>query len=178
LDSKGKQMGEAGNVLLSGTGFVLLALGLAGAVIPVLPGPLLIWLGAFLWAWGDGFARVGWGTLIVLAVLALAAWASDLFLTMVVSRRAGASWKAILGAIVGGILGGILLSEVLLLGTIVGAMLGAVLGMYAVEYLNTRNADTAIKAVRAYLFSMVLAAVVELSIALAMVGIFAWQAFG
>lgn len=171
-------MDDAGNLLLSGAGYVLLALGLAGAVIPVLPGPFLIWLGALLWAWGDDFARVGWPTLIVLGLLALVAWGSDLFLTTVVSRRAGASWKAILGAMVGGIVGGILLSGVIVLGTILGAMLGAVAGMYAVEYLNTRNAEAALRAVRAYLFSMALAAVLELSIALAMVGIFVWQAFG
>src|SRR5687768_11672586 len=90
--------------------FVLMAIGLAGSVIPVLPGPMLIWLGALVWAWADGFTRVGWGTLTLLAVLALAAWGSDLFLTTVMSRRAGASWKAILGAIVGGLVGAGLLS--------------------------------------------------------------------
>ena len=59
--------------------------------IPVLPGPVLIWLGAFVWAWADNFTRIGWGTLIVLGVLALIAWGSDLFLTTVMSRRAASS---------------------------------------------------------------------------------------
>ena len=50
---------------------VLVFVGLAGSVIPVLPGPFLIWLGAFIWAWADGFLRLGWGTLTVLGVLAV-----------------------------------------------------------------------------------------------------------
>ena len=36
----------------------LIVFGLVGAVVPVLPGPMLIWLGAFIFAWADGFARL------------------------------------------------------------------------------------------------------------------------
>ena len=131
---------NASSLLLSGFGFVLLFLGLAGSILPVLPGPFLIWLGALLWAWGNGFERVGWPTLLVLGVLALVAWVSDLFLNTVVSRRAGASWKSIGGAIVGGIIGSILLSGwAPVLGTLVGAAAGAVVGMWTIEYLDKRE---------------------------------------
>ena len=51
-------MADAYGLLLSGFGVVLLFLGLAGSILPVLPGPFLIWLGAFLWAWGNDFERV------------------------------------------------------------------------------------------------------------------------
>lgn len=171
-------MEEAASTLLGGAGLVLLAVGLGGAVIPVLPGPFLIWLGALLWAWADGFERVGWPTLIVLAVLAAVAWGSDLFLNLVIGRKAGASWKAILGAIVGGILGGLLLSGLFpFLGTILGALVGAVAGAYVVELREKRDAAAARAAVRAYLASMAVSAVVEMGIAVGMVGLFVWQAF-
>ncbi len=111
---------------VSVAGYVLIVLGLIGAVVPLLPGPLLIWIGAFVWAWGDGFVHVGWPTLIALLLLALFAWASDFLLTMLVGRKAGASWRAIFGAIVGGIVGGILLSGfVPIIGSLVGAILGS-----------------------------------------------------
>jgi uncharacterized protein YqgC (DUF456 family) len=165
------------DTLLTGAGYILIAIGLAGAVIPVLPGPLIIWLGALVWAWGDGFQRIGWPTLIVLGVIALLAWAADLFLSTVISRRAGASWKSILGAIAGGIAGSLLLSGVPFVGTVLGAICGAVIGMWLVEYFDKRNQRAATVAVRAYIFSMVLAAIVELGLALTMVAIFAWQAF-
>lgn len=161
----------------SALAYILIAIGVAGSVIPVLPGPVLIWLGAFVWAWADNFTRIGWGTLIVLGVLALIAWGSDLFLTTVMSRRAGASWKAILGAIVGGLVGASLLSALPLLGTILGAILGAVVGMWLVEYWDKGNRRAATAAVQAYIASMIFAAVLEMVIALVMVGIFAMQAF-
>jgi uncharacterized protein YqgC (DUF456 family) len=161
----------------SALAYILIAIGVAGSVIPVLPGPMLIWLGAFVWAWADNFTRIGWGTLIVLGVLALIAWGSDLFLTTVMSRRAGASWKAILGAIVGGLVGASLLSALPLLGTILGAILGAVAGMWLVEYWDKGNSRAATTAVQAYIASMIFAAVLEMVIALVMVGIFAMQAF-
>jgi uncharacterized protein YqgC (DUF456 family) len=161
----------------SALAYILIAIGLAGAVIPVLPGPMLIWLGAFVWAWADGFTHIGWGTLIVLGILALAAWGSDIFLSTVMSRRAGASWKAIIGAIVGGLAGAALLSALPLLGTVLGAILGAMAGMWLVEYWDKGNTQAATNAVQAYVASMIFAAILELVIALIMVAIFAFQAF-
>jgi uncharacterized protein YqgC (DUF456 family) len=167
----------SGQTIWSGLALALVAIGLAGAVIPVLPGPLLIWLGAFIWAWADGFTRIGWGTLTVLGVLAALAWGSDLFLSTVISRRAGASWKAIIGAIIGGIAGAMLLSWVPLLGTVLGAILGAMAGMWLIEYWDKGSAPAATTAVQAYVSSLVVAAILEMTIALAMVAIFAYQAF-
>jgi uncharacterized protein YqgC (DUF456 family) len=138
---------------------------------------MLIWAGAFVWAWANDFARIGWVELSVLGMLALAAWGSDIFLTTVMSRRAGASWKAIIGAIVGGLVGAGILSALPILGTIIGAILGAVLGMWLVEYWDKGSKSAATTAVQAYVSSMIFAAVLEMMIALLMVGIFAWQAF-
>ena len=156
---------------------LLVALGLAGSVIPVLPGPFLIWLGALVYAWASDFTVIGWGMLTVLLVLAVAAWWSDLFLSTVMSRRAGASWKAILGAIVGGLVGAMLLSGVPIFGTILGALLGAMAGMWIVEYFDKGNHEAATTAVQAYVGSVLVAALVEMVIALLMVGIIVARVF-
>ncbi len=164
------------NEMMSAGGYLLLALGLVGSVIPVIPGPLIIWLGAFLWAMGDNFETVGWPLLILLGLMALTAWGADLMFSTVLSRRAGASWKSIGGAIVGGIVGGILLGgSPPILGSLFGAIFGAMVGMYLVEFIDKRNRRAAAVAVRAYLASMILGAVTEFGIALGMVGIFAWR---
>ncbi len=163
---------------ISIAGYLLIILGLIGAVVPLLPGPIIIWLGALLWAWGDGFVRVGWPTLTLLLLLALLAWASDFLLTMMIGRKSGASWRAIGGAIVGGIVGGLLLSGIVpIIGSLVGAILGALTGAFVVEYSATRSNEAALRAMKAYLGSMALAALVEVLITVAMVSIFAWQAF-
>ena len=158
-------------------GYALILLGLVGVILPLLPGPLLIWLGALVWAWGDGFVRVNWVVLTVLGVLAALAWASDILLTTTMSRRAGVSWKAIGGALAGGILGGFLLIEIPIIGTLFGALVGAMLGMLAVEWFDKRNLRQALRATWGYLVSSLLASALEIVIAVAMVGIFVWQAW-
>ena len=159
-------------------GYALIILGLIGSVVPILPGPFIIWLGALIWAWGDGFTRIGWPMLVLLLLLAMFAWASDVLINLLVSRKAGASWRAIFGAIVGGILGGVLLSGILpVVGSLVGALVGALAGTFAVEYLNTGDTQAAFTAMRAYVGSMIIASILEVIIAIAMVSLFAWQAF-
>ncbi|HXF62762.1 MAG TPA: DUF456 domain-containing protein [Caldilineaceae bacterium] len=166
-----------GQTVWSVAALALILIGLAGSVIPVLPGPFLIWLGALVWAWADGFTRIGWGALTVLGLLAVIAWGSDLFLSTVMSRRAGASWKAIVAAIVGGLAGASLLSFVPVLGTVLGAILGAIAGMWLIEYWDKGSAPAATSAVQAYISSLIVAALLEMTIAVVMVAIFAWQAF-
>jgi hypothetical protein len=158
-------------------GILLIGLGVAGTVLPFLPGPLLIWCGALVWAWGNGFERVGWLELAVLGVLAALAWASDLWLTTLFSRRTGVSWRAILGSVVCGIAGGILLSSLPVIGTLFGALIGAALGMFVIEYWLKRNARAALEAVRAYVVGSLVSSIFEIVVALLMVGIFVWQAW-
>ena len=164
-------------VVLQAVGYGLVVLGLIGAVLPVLPGPILIWLGVLVWAWADGFVAVNWWTLGVLGLLAALAWASDLFFTTTLSRRAGVSWRAIAGALVCGIIGGILLSGVPVLGTLFGALIGALLGMLLIERTIKGEWPAAWAAVRAYAAATALSTGFELVVALLMVGIFVWQAF-
>ncbi|RIK15318.1 MAG: hypothetical protein DCC52_18815 [Chloroflexi bacterium] len=84
---------------------LLMLIGLVGAVVPVVPGALLIWCGAFAWALGENFQRVDWLTLIALGLLALIATFSEYWLRPLVQARAGFGWKNILAAIVGGFAG-------------------------------------------------------------------------
>lgn len=169
-------MTESASVALQALGYALVVLGLIGAVLPVLPGPILIWLGVLVWAWADGFVEVNWWTLGILGLLAAAAWASDLFFTASLSRRAGVSWRAIGGALVCGLLGGIFLSGVPVLGTLFGALIGALAGMLVIERSIKGEWGAAWRAVRAYALATAVSTGFELVIALLMVGIFLWQA--
>ena len=165
--------------LLTLAAYLLIILGLAGSILPILPGPLLIWLGAILWGWVDGFQRVGWPTLVILGVLMVLAWTCDLGVSTFGSRRAGASWKAVAGAIVGGIVGAILLTGVVpVIGTILGTILGAVIGLLVIEYYDKGDWRQALRASKGYIFGSLAARVLELFLSLLMIVIFAWKAFG
>ena len=159
-------------------GYLLIILGLAGAVVPIVPGPLFIWLGAFAWAWGNDFQEIGPWLLAFLGILALLAWGMDLILNLAFNRRTGASWRAYAGAILGGFGGGILLSGTIpIVGTLLGAFFGAIVGTWLAELHAKRDLRAATRAARTYVGSFILSAILEVTLSLAMVGIFAWRAF-
>lgn len=110
---------------------VLIAAGLAGIVLPALPGTLLVLAGILLGAWIDDFTRVGWFAVSVVVVLALLAWAMDYVAAMLGARRAGASKQAIVGAAVGTVAG-------LFMG-IVGIFIMPLVGAAVGEYLARRD---------------------------------------
>jgi hypothetical protein len=103
--------------------------GLAGVVLPGLPGHLLIFAGLVLAAWADGFARVGIPTLAVIGALALASYVIDVVATVLGARRIGASTRAMTGAALGTLLG----LFMGLPGMIVGPFLGGLLGELTVR---------------------------------------------
>jgi len=156
-------------------GYALVIIGVIGVILPLVPGPLLIWLGALLWAWGDGFERINWVVLSILGVLAVLAWGADLLFTTALSRRTGVSWKAIGGAIVGGLAGGLLLTGIPVVGTLGGALIGAMLGTLLVEWLDKRDLGRALRATWNYLIGSLAASALEILIAVVMVIIFVWQ---
>ncbi|MCA9871555.1 MAG: DUF456 domain-containing protein [Anaerolineae bacterium] len=168
----------AGDILLYALAYLLIFFGLIGSVLPLLPGPFLILLGALLWAAVDGFQTVGWPTLVFLLMLTLLAWASDIFLTAAMTKRAGASWKAVVGAIVGGLLAGIFLGGwIPVIGTIIATVAGAVAGILAIEFLDKRDLRQAYQAGKAYIGGYLLSSIFEAALAVFMILIFVWQAF-
>lgn len=156
---------------------LLFFLGLVGAVVPLLPGPPLIWLGALAWAYGENFQRINWIVLALLGILALIATFSEYWIAPLTTRRAGFGFKYVLVAFMGGIAGGLLLSEVPVIGTLFGAAIGSVLGTTGVAYVERRNLSEAVEAGKAYLIGCALSSLVEVTLSLIMLGIFTWRAF-
>lgn len=105
----------------------LVVAGLAGTVLPVLPGPLLVFAGLLLAAWAEGFTHVGWVSLTIIALLGALAWAADLLATALGARRLGASALAVTLATVGGVVGLFLGIPGLIAGPFVGAVAGELL---------------------------------------------------
>jgi uncharacterized protein YqgC (DUF456 family) len=142
---------------------VLITVGLLGVVLPALPGPPLVFLGALLGAWAEGFVYLGWGSLAVLGALASLAVAVDFVAGAFGVRRYGASNRAVIGAIIGAAVGlffGIA-------GVIAGPFVGAVLGELSVR----RNLLAAGRAGVGATIGLVLGAAAKLAIACAMLGV-------
>ncbi|HQV70256.1 MAG TPA: DUF456 domain-containing protein [Thermoflexales bacterium] len=162
---------------LQSLALLIIFVGFIGAILPMLPGPPLIWVGAFVWALADGFQRVGAPALIILFVLMALATASDLAMSAAFAKQSGASWKTILASILGGIGGAAVLAEIPVIGSIFGAVIGSVLAVVAVEYAMRRDRAAALKASKAYLMGCVVSQLVDVGLSALMILIFAWQAF-
>ena len=106
---------------------LLVAVGLAGTVLPAIPGALLIFGGLFLAAWADGFAHVGAVGLVIIGVLGVLAFVADFVGSLLGAKRVGASPLALAGAAVGGLFGFFLGLPGLILGPFVGAVGGELL---------------------------------------------------
>lgn len=114
---------------------VLVVVGLAGTVLPALPGLPLVFGGMLLAAWAGGFQEVGVGMLVVLGVLTALSLAIDFWATALGAKRVGASRKAIAGAMLGTLAG-------LMFGPL-GLLLGPFAGALAGELLHRRSLDRA-----------------------------------
>lgn len=103
---------------------LLAALGLAGVVLPALPGLPLLFGGMLLAAWADDFERVGTWSLVTLGVLTAVSFVVDFWATAVGAKRVGASRLALIGTIVGTFVGLFFGLPGLFAGPFVGAVVG------------------------------------------------------
>ncbi|NHA14191.1 DUF456 domain-containing protein [Thioalkalivibrio sp. XN279] len=144
---------------------VLLTLaGLAGLVLPALPGPLLLFAGLFLGAWAEGFAHVGTTTLVLLAVMAGLAMLADFVAGAFGAKRYGASPRSVAGAAIGALIG-IFFG---LLGLLLGPFLGALVG----EIAERKGWAQAGRAGLGATLGLVIGTAAKLALGFAMVGLF------
>ncbi len=112
---------------------LLVVIGLAGTVLPALPGVPIILVGLLLMAWMDGFAAVSASTMVWLGVLALLSVVIDFLATAEGARRFGAGRLAILGATLGLLIGLFFGLAGILFGPFLGAVAGHLLGKANLE---------------------------------------------
>lgn len=142
----------------------LIAAGVAGTVLPVLPGTLLVLAGIALGAWLDDFQRIGWGILSVEAVLALLALAIDYVAGLMGARKAGASPQALAGAAIGTVAG--------LMAGFIGVLFMPLVGAAIGEFIARRDQMRALHVGFATWLGMLAGMIAKLAITFVMIGIF------
>jgi uncharacterized protein len=143
---------------------LLIIVGVAGTILPALPGIPLIFGGVLLAAWIDDFQRIGALTLVVLAVLAVFGVAVDYVAAALSAQRVGASRQGIIGAALG-TLAGIFTG---LWGLVFMPLVGAAIG----EFLAHRDALRAGKVGAATWFGLLVGTAVKIAVAFTMIGVF------
>lgn len=110
---------------------LLVAIGIAGTILPMLPGVPLVFAGLLLAAWHGGFNQVSILTMVIIGAIAAMAWAVDFFASVVTAKKVGASKYALWGAGIGAVLG--------IAGGIVGLIIGPAIGAIIGELITHKN---------------------------------------
>ncbi len=152
------------SILWYATAGVLIVVGLAGTILPALPGVPVVFAGMWLAAWAGDYSRIGIWTVVLLGVLAGLAVLLDFVAGLLGARRVAASpaalWGAAIGTVVGLFFG--------LAGLLLGPFLGAVAGELRSGASATRSTHVGIATWIGLLFGTL----AKLALSFTMLGIF------
>ncbi len=158
------------DILLYVLAGVLVLAGMAGTILPMLPGIPILYAGLWLAAATDGYHHVGLWWLVAIAVVGAIALLLDFVAGMFGAKRVGARPAALWGAMIGTIVGMFFFGPIgILLGPFLGALAGELLSGSSVLRSTHVGVGTWIGLVMGTLAKVVLAFV--------MLGMFALRMF-
>ena len=144
---------------------MMMAVGVAGTILPAIPGATMVFGGIALAAWADGFTRIPVWVVVVAGLLAALTWVIDFMAAAAGARRVGASGWAVVGAAAGTI-AGIFTGFV---GLVFLPLVGAALGEFAAK----RDLIRAGKVGVATWLGLLIGTAAKVAIVFAMLGLFA-----
>jgi len=153
---------QSGYFVLAG---ILILVGLAGAVMPILPGVPLVFGGMLLAAWADHFQHIGAFTLTLLGILAAFALLVDFVAGILGAKRVGASPRALWGASIGMLVGFFF--------GLPGVLFGPFLGAVAGELSAGENLDRAARVGIGTWIGLLFGTLAKLALCFTMLGVFA-----
>jgi len=160
---------EIVTVLLWMLAALLVIAGIAGLVLPAIPGAAVIFAGLVLAAWIEDFAYAGAGIFSILAALVILTYVVDFAASVLGAKHFGASRRAMAGAMLGAILGIFFGLPGLLLGPFAGAAIG--------EFSEQRHLGAAGRAGLGATLGLALGVAAKLALAFAMLAVFAAARF-
>jgi hypothetical protein len=124
------------NIFLLLIGFLFLLLGIAGAILPVLPGPLTSWFGLLILHL-TSIVPMNYTFLGITLAIAILIWILDYVIPAIGTKRFGGSKYGVYGTTIGLVIG--LLSPIPF-GILIGAFLGAFIGELLYNKSDTSRA--------------------------------------
>lgn len=139
-------------------------IGLAGTVLPAIPGAPIVFVGLLLAAWVDNFQEVGWIILSLLGALTVFTLLVDFLSASLGVKKIGASSLAIWGALLGTLFG--------IFAGIPGLILGPFVGSFVGELMAKGDLLRAGKVGAVTWIALLAGIALKLSIIFSMIGIF------
>jgi uncharacterized protein len=144
---------------------LLVLTGIAGTVLPALPGAPFVFGGLLLAAWIDQFSKVGAATLTVLGILAALTFGVEVAAAALGAKKLNASKLAVMGAAVGTVVG-------LFMG-FVGVLFMPFVGAVVGQYISEPDVFRAGKVGLATWLGLLVGIAAKVAIVFVMIGIFA-----
>ncbi len=129
------------NISLFAVTQIAMLVGLFGSLIPIFPGPFIMWLAALGYGVLSGFDSVGVVIFIMISVLMVGGGLVDNLFMGAGARKGGAAWGTIIVALIAGVVGTILLPPF-------GGIITAPAAILLLEYLRLRDLNQAWQALR------------------------------
>ncbi len=151
---------------------ILMLLGTAASILPVIPGPALVWAIGVIYAALTNFERVTPLATAAMTALMILGSTAGWWMQALGMKAQGGSWVAVLGGLIGGLAGTILIPIPLL-----GTLAGVIGGTLVAELLRIGEAGQAIRSSRAALKAYLLTLLTETGSCTLIVVVFVIAAF-
>ncbi len=149
----------------------LMVAGIIGIFVPLVPGTLIIWLAALVYALADGFRTLGPWSFAAITLIAVVSSTADWWLPLIGAQTGGADRRSLVAGALGAAAGAIA-GTFVIVGTLPGALLGYALGIFWSQYRRHGDWEAALKASLGGLAGWGLAMAIQLGGAILMVLIF------
>ncbi|MBD3168052.1 MAG: DUF456 family protein [candidate division Zixibacteria bacterium] len=149
---------------------IIMIVGLAGVILPVLPGIPLMFGAAFLFALLTGFDYIGWDTLLIYGILTAFALLIDWLASVFGVKKMGGTNAGMIGAFIGMIVG------LLIPGPgIFAFLIFSFLGAFFFELLFNRDAQIALRAGLGSFLGFLAGGILKFAIGMVIIGNFIWR---
>ncbi len=146
------RMDSAGLALVA----LAIAVGIAGTVVPVLPGLPVVWLAVLAWTLLDGGGPARWAVLALVTAVTATGVAAKYVLSSRRMRERGAPRSTLLLAGLGGVVGFFVVP-------VVGIFVGLAAGAYAAEYSRLRDPRAAWSSAWSVLVALGIGTLIEIA---------------
>ena len=160
-----------GEVIVFAISLLIMFVGLAGIIVPIIPSIPLIWLGAFLYALFTHFEKITWMVLLIFALLTIFSIVLENLGNVYGAKKFGATRWGIIGSVVGTGIG-------FYLGGPIGLILGPIVGTVLFELIGGKGYKGALKSGLGNFVGFLGGSAMKFIIGLAMIIIFSWKVFG